>query len=64
MTTERNGDHYCDFCDKRQDEVDVLIAGPTPHICDECIELAQQRVDEVRAARSETAPANTETPHA
>lgn len=64
MTTERNGRHYCDFCGKGQHEVDVLIAGPTPHICDECILLAQQRVDEVRAERAKTAPANPENPHA
>ena len=64
MSTERNGKHYCDFCGKGQHEVDVLIAGPTQHICDECISLAQQRVDEVRAARSQSTPPDTENPYA
>jgi len=30
---------YCSFCGKGQDEVRKLIAGPSVHICDECIEL-------------------------
>lgn len=30
---------HCSFCGKRQDEVRLLIAGPTVFICDECIEL-------------------------
>ena len=64
MSTERNGKHYCDFCGKAQHEVDVLIAGPTPHICDECITLAQQRVDEARAARIQPTPPAPEYPHA
>ena len=29
----------CSFCDKSQDQVNRLIAGPSVHICDECIQL-------------------------
>lgn len=29
----------CSFCEKTQDQVRKLIAGPTAYICDECIEL-------------------------
>jgi ATP-dependent Clp protease ATP-binding subunit ClpX len=30
---------HCSFCGKGQHEVRKLIAGPTVHICDECVEL-------------------------
>lgn len=30
---------YCSFCNKSQNEVKKLIAGPSVHICDECVEL-------------------------
>ncbi len=30
---------YCSFCGKSQNEVKKLIAGPSVHICDECVEL-------------------------
>ena len=29
----------CSFCNKSQDEVRKLIAGPGVYICDECVEL-------------------------
>lgn len=29
----------CDFCQKAQNEVDKLIAGPRVYICDECVTL-------------------------
>jgi ATP-dependent Clp protease ATP-binding subunit ClpX len=31
----------CSFCGKNQDEVNKLIAGPSVHICDECITLCE-----------------------
>ncbi len=30
---------YCSFCGKSQQELRKLLAGPTAHICNECIEL-------------------------
>lgn len=30
---------YCGFCGKRPNEVALLIAGPTTHICNECVAL-------------------------
>lgn len=36
----------CSFCGKSQDEVDKLIAGPGVCICDECIELCREIVEE------------------
>lgn len=31
----------CSFCDKRQNEVRKLVAGPSVHICDGCIDLCK-----------------------
>ncbi|MBU6162663.1 MAG: ATP-dependent Clp protease ATP-binding subunit ClpX [Myxococcales bacterium] len=36
----------CSFCGKGQDEVRKLIAGPTVFICDECVHLCSDVVDE------------------
>jgi hypothetical protein len=39
----------CSFCGKLSQECEVLIAGPCVNICEGCIEMAQECVDEVRA---------------
>jgi len=36
----------CSFCGKSQDEVKKLIAGPMVYICDECIELCNEIIQE------------------
>lgn len=36
----------CSFCGKGQDEVKKLIAGPMVYICDECIELCNEIIQE------------------
>jgi len=36
----------CSFCGKSQREVRKLIAGPTVFICDECVELCMDIMDE------------------
>jgi ATP-dependent Clp protease ATP-binding subunit ClpX len=36
----------CSFCGRPKSEVDVLIAGVTGHICENCIEQAHQIIDE------------------
>jgi ATP-dependent Clp protease ATP-binding subunit ClpX len=42
-----NGDGLrCSFCGKSQEEVKKLIAGPAVYICDECIELCNEIVEE------------------
>ncbi len=40
------GNLVCSFCGKNQDEVKKLIAGPTVYICDECIELCNDIIEE------------------
>ena len=37
---------YCSFCGKNQHEVNKLVAGPAVFICDECIDLCTDIVDE------------------
>lgn len=37
---------YCSFCGKGQDEVRKLIAGPSVYICDECVELCNDILQE------------------
>ena len=47
MSKRRDGDGLrCSFCGKGQDEVKKLIAGPAVYICDECIELCNEIVEE------------------
>jgi ClpX C4-type zinc finger/Glyoxalase superfamily protein len=36
---------YCSFCGKSQREVRKLIAGPTVFICDECVELCNDIIE-------------------
>ena len=42
----------CSFCNKSQDEVEKLIAGPGVFICDECVELCCDIIDEDLPPRS------------
>ena len=39
---------FCSFCGKNQREVKKLIAGPGVYICDECIDLCNDIIDEER----------------
>ena len=36
----------CSFCGKTQAEVKKIIAGPTVYICDECIDLCNEIMEE------------------
>ena len=42
----------CSFCDKPQDQVGRLVAGPGVYICDECIELCYEIIEEESSERS------------
>ena len=37
---------YCSFCGKSQDEVKKLIAGPSVYICNECVDLCNDIIEE------------------
>jgi len=56
MAESKGGDStlYCSFCGKSQHDVKKLIAGPTVFICDECIELCNEIIQEELSGDSET----------
>lgn len=43
---DEKGQLKCSFCGKTQEQVKKLIAGPGVYICDECIELCNEIIDE------------------
>ena len=43
---EGNDNLFCSFCGKNQKEVTKLIAGPAVYICDECIQLCSEIIEE------------------
>lgn len=44
--SEEKGQLKCSFCGKTQDQVRKLVAGPGVYICDECIDLCTEIVEE------------------
>ncbi|MEW6244649.1 MAG: ATP-dependent Clp protease ATP-binding subunit ClpX [Bacillota bacterium] len=44
--TDEKGQLKCSFCGKYQDQVRRLVAGPGVYICDECIELCNEIIEE------------------
>ena len=43
---DQNENLFCSFCGKSQKEVKKLIAGPAVYICDECIQLCGEIIEE------------------
>jgi ATP-dependent Clp protease ATP-binding subunit ClpX len=43
---EGNDQFFCSFCGKNQKEVKKLIAGPSVYICNECIKLCGEIIDD------------------
>lgn len=46
MSTTDDNRLKCSFCGKTQEQVKKLIAGPDVYICDECVELCNEILDE------------------
>ena len=44
--TEGKKQFRCSFCGKTQEQVRKLVAGPNVYICDECVELCNEILDE------------------
>ncbi|MBP2100708.1 ATP-dependent Clp protease ATP-binding subunit ClpX [Enterococcus rivorum] len=44
--TNNNGTVRCSFCGKTQEEVKKIVAGPGVYICNECIDLCKEIIDE------------------
>ena len=64
MTTKTKVPYRCSFCGKSQEQVRKLIAGQGVYICDECINLCQEIIDEemAEAPRVRTAPPSVPAP--
>src|SRR5699024_3251413 len=43
---EMNGTISCSFCGKTQDQVKKIIAGPGVYICNECVDLCKEIIEE------------------
>jgi ATP-dependent Clp protease ATP-binding subunit ClpX len=61
MTTKSKVPYRCSFCGKSQEQVRKLIAGQGVYICDECINLCQEIIEEEmletpRASKASAAP--------
>lgn len=52
----------CSFCGKTQDQVKKLIAGPEVYICDECVDLCNEILDEEFLDSNEEKEESIETP--
>ena len=53
----------CSFCNKTQDQVRKLIAGPGAYICDECVEICSDIIeDEMKNMQSEDGSINLPKP--
>jgi len=52
----------CSFCGKSQKQVQQLIAGPGVYICDECVELCNEIIEERMAESSAEGVAEFELP--
>jgi ATP-dependent Clp protease ATP-binding subunit ClpX len=50
---EEKGQLKCSFCGKNQEQVRKLVAGPGVYICDECIELCNEIIEEEIGDESE-----------
>ncbi|RIX28229.1 ATP-dependent Clp protease ATP-binding subunit ClpX [Amnibacterium setariae] len=52
----------CSFCGKSQKQVQQLIAGPGVYICDECVELCNEIIEERLAEAAEESPGEFDLP--
>lgn len=48
------GGIHCSFCDKHQDDVPIIIAGRTGHICSECIAVSVNILADSAARKART----------
>lgn len=51
---DEKGQLQCSFCGKNQDQVRKLVAGPGVYICDECIELCNEIIEEEYGQQEES----------
>ena len=57
------GQYHCSFCGKGQEHVRRLIAGPgSVYICDECVDLCREIIDEEQQPQPKNRSAQTKVP--
>ena len=59
---KKNGENEvlrCSFCNKDQNDVRKLIAGPTVYICDECVEVCNDIIADDNRYENKSAPRTT-----
>ncbi|MFM2339068.1 MAG: ATP-dependent Clp protease ATP-binding subunit ClpX [Bacteroidota bacterium] len=49
---------HCSFCGRNRDEVKILIAGQEGHICENCVEHAQEIIDQELVSKDEKSNAS------
>jgi len=54
----KNNMLHCSFCGRSRDEVKILIAGQEGHICENCVEHAQEIIAQELVLRNETTSSN------
>ena len=59
---EDKGQMKCSFCGKAQEQVRKLVAGPGVYICDECIELCNEIIEEEFSGEQEVELQNIPKP--
>jgi ATP-dependent Clp protease ATP-binding subunit ClpX len=63
---KKNGDGEvlrCSFCNKDQNDVRKLIAGPTVFICDECVDVCNDIIADDRRVEGRSYKSSLPTPH-
>src|SRR5436305_13105979 len=60
--SEGNERLLCSFCGKSARQVEKLIAGPGVYICDECIDLCNEIIDEELTTPAQLDPDNLPRP--
>ncbi|EGK3246257.1 carboxylate--amine ligase [Salmonella enterica] len=51
-TAGKHKNPYCSFCGKSSTEVKNLIAGPSAYICDECVDICNDIIEECDTKQS------------
>ncbi len=49
---------HCSFCGRSRDEVKILIAGQEGHICENCVEHAQEIISQELIVRDDSSPSS------
>ena len=56
MSGKKDDKLKCSFCGKTQDQVTRLIAGPGVYICDQCVELCSEIMEDEMTQKAEHRP--------